>query len=180
VPLSIHALSGFSGGGRGMIETYQQFDATTRELNNTRPYALGLKHKHVPEMQLYSGSREVPLFAPSVGCFMQGMLVQVPLFTAQLTAAATPADIQRLLAERYADEPFVQVLPAGAEAALENGFLSPTACNGTNRLELMVFGHAEQLLLVARYDNLGKGASGAAVQNLNLMIGANETVGLME
>lgn len=177
-PLSVHALSGYSGGGRGMIETYRGFDATTRELCNTRPYALGLRHKHVPEMRLYSGTRQAPLFAPSVGCFMQGMLVQIPLFASQLARRATPSEVRELLAARYAGEPFVTVFPTGADAALESGFLRPTACNGTNRLELMVFGHDEQMLLVARYDNLGKGASGAAIQNLNLMIGADEKTGL--
>jgi N-acetyl-gamma-glutamyl-phosphate reductase len=177
-PLSVHALSGYSGGGRTMIETYRGFDAAARVHNNTRPYGLGLRHKHVPEMRLYSRTTPAPLFAPSVGYFEQGMLVQIPLFTAELAGRPTPADVQELLARRYAGEPFVSVFPVGAERALEGGFLSPTACNDTNRIELMVFGHEEQLLLTARYDNLGKGASGAAIQNLNLMIGAQETTGL--
>jgi len=177
-PLSLHALSGYSGGGRSMIETYQGFDQAARERNNTRPYALTLKHKHLPEMRLYSRTGSTPLFAPTVGCFAQGMLVHVPLFTRQLAGRPTPETIRDLLARRYADEPFVTVLPVGAPDALEGGFLSPTACNDTNRIELMVFGHDEQLLLTARYDNLGKGASGAAIQNLNLMIGVEETTGL--
>jgi N-acetyl-gamma-glutamyl-phosphate reductase len=113
-----------------------------------------------------------------VGNYLKGMLVQVPLFTSELKGAPTLEDVQGLLARRYADEPFVRVLPPRAPQALKAGFLDATACNDTNRLELMVFGHAEQLLLVARYDNLGKGASGAAVQNLNLMIGVPETTGL--
>lgn len=178
LPLRIHAVSGYSGGGRALIDTYRGFDADTAERLNTRPYALGLAHKHVPEMHSYSGSSIAPLFAPSVGNYLKGMLVQVPLFTSELTGTPTLEDIQGLLAERYAGEPFVRVLPPRAPDALEAGFLSPTACNDTNRMELMVFGHAEQLLLVARYDNLGKGASGAAVQNLNLMIGVPETTGL--
>jgi N-acetyl-gamma-glutamyl-phosphate reductase len=177
-PLSVHALSGYSGGGRTMIETYRGFDEATRERNNTRPYALGLRHKHVPEMRVYSHTGPAPLFAPSVGHFEQGMLVQIPLFTAELTGRPTPDEIQQLLARRYAGEPFVTVFPVGAEAALEGGFLAPTTCNDTNRIELMVFGHEDQLLLTARYDNLGKGASGAAIQNLNLMIGVDETTGL--
>lgn len=178
LPLRLHALSGYSGGGRPLIETYQGFDAETAERWNTRPYALGLAHKHVPEMHRYSGSAVPPLFAPSVGNYYQGMLVQVPLFARELTGPVAPGDIRDLLAERYADEPFVSVLATGAPDALDAGFLAPTACNHTNRIELMVFGHDEQILLVARYDNLGKGASGAAIQNLNLMMGVDETTGL--
>lgn len=178
LPLRTHALSGYSGGGRALIEKYRAFDAEMRERLNTRPYALGLRHKHVPEMHRYSGTRHAPLFAPSVGHFLQGMLVQVPLFSRELAGQPGPGDIQALLAERYRDEPFVHVFPAGADDALDGGFLDATACNHSNRIELMVFGHDEQLLLAARYDNLGKGAAGAAVQNLNLMIGADELEGL--
>jgi N-acetyl-gamma-glutamyl-phosphate reductase len=176
--LSLHALSGYSGGGRVMIETYQGFDAATRERNNTRPYGLSLRHKHVPEMQYFSGGRRAPLFVPSVGCFAQGMLVHVPLFADDLSGTPSAQAVSDVLAERYAKEPFVRVLPAGAEPALEGGFLNATACNDTNRIELMVFGHETQILLTARYDNLGKGAAGAAIQNLNLMLGREETLGL--
>jgi N-acetyl-gamma-glutamyl-phosphate reductase len=178
LPLRTHAISGYSGGGRALIDVYRAFDADNAERLNTRPYALGLQHKHVPEMQQYSGCSVAPLFAPTVGNYYQGMLVQLPLFAGELTGAPTPADVHALLAARYEGEPFIDVLPLGAPDALEAGFLNPTACNHSNRVELMVFGHAEQMLLVARYDNLGKGASGAAVQNLNLMIGATETAGL--
>lgn len=177
--LSLHALSGYSGGGRVMIESYQGFDAATRERNNTRPYGLSLRHKHVPEMQYFSGVRRAPLFVPSVGCFAQGMLVHVPLFCNDLSGTPSAQAVRDVLAERYANEPFVRVLPAGAEAALEGGFLNATACNDTNRIELMVFGHETQILLTARYDNLGKGAAGAAIQNLNLMLGRDETLGLI-
>jgi N-acetyl-gamma-glutamyl-phosphate reductase len=179
LPLTVHALSGYSGGGRTMIETHQGWDEATRERNNTRPYALALRHKHVPEMHRYTGTTRAPLFTPSVGHFAQGMLVQIPLFGCELNGNPAPGDLQAVLARRYAGEPFVQVFPVGAETALEGGFLAPTTCNGTNRIELMVFGHPDQMLLIARLDNLGKGASGAAVQNLNLMIGVEETTGLL-
>jgi N-acetyl-gamma-glutamyl-phosphate reductase len=179
LPLRIHALSGYSGGGRTLIDTYRSFDDDTRERFNTRPYALGLRHKHVLEMHHYSGSVHAPLFAPMVGNFHQGMLVQVPLFIQELTDCPGPDAIQALLADRYRDEPFVDVLPVGAAEALHAGFLDATTCNHSNRIELMVFGHEAQVLLVARYDNLGKGAAGAAVQNLNLMIGADERTGLI-
>lgn len=176
--LRVHAVSGYSGGGRPVIEAYESFDSDTSERWNTRPYALGLEHKHVPEMQRYAGCATPPLFAPTVGNYYQGMLVQLPLFSRELNSPASPDDVRELLADRYAEEPFIDVLPTGAESALEGGFLAPTACNNSNRIELMVFGHSEQMLLVARFDNLGKGAAGAAVQNLNLMMGVDETTGL--
>lgn len=179
LPLRLHAVSGYSGGGRALIETYQGFDEQTRERFASRAYGLTLAHKHVPEMQRYSGTSHAPLFAPMVGDYYQGMLVNVPLFTRELTGAPTPEDLHGLLADRYRDEPFVRVLPVGAPGSLDGNFLDATALNGTNRIELMVFGHAEQVLLVARLDNLGKGASGAAVQNLNLMLGVDETTGLL-
>ncbi|MDH3644391.1 MAG: N-acetyl-gamma-glutamyl-phosphate reductase, partial [Gammaproteobacteria bacterium] len=177
-PLSVHAISGYSGGGRALIETRQAFGASEVEARNTEPYALGLEHKHVPEMHKFSGCDNSPLFTPAVGHYYQGMLVQVPLFASQLENGAGIAELYNVLATRYADEPFVCVLEPGAQTELEGGFLKPTACNGTNRIDIMLFGHAEQILLVARYDNLGKGAAGAAVQNLNLMFGLEETTGL--
>lgn len=178
LPLTMHAISGYSGGGRALIEARQAFGCEDAELRNTEPYGLTLQHKHVPEMQKYAGSDVAPLFTPAVGHYYQGMLVQVPLFTRNLEKKATIDDLHGVLATRYADEPFVSVLPPGAADTLADGFLNPTACNATNRLEIMLFGHAEQLLLIARYDNLGKGAAGAALQNLNLMLGVAETTGL--
>lgn len=175
-PLRLHAVSGYSGGGKSLIGEYRSCDT---EALRTRPYALGLDHKHLPEMRRYAKTSRTPLFAPSVGHYYAGMLVQIPLFAAELERGATAADAQRTLAERYADEPFIHVheLHPGAPV-LDDGFLSPTARNGSNHLDLMVFGNDEQLLIVSRYDNLGKGAAGAAVQNLNLMLGLDETAGL--
>ncbi len=175
VPLRTHAVSGYSGGGRTMIERYRSCDGAALRV---RPYALGLTHKHVPEMRMYSGTVHAPLFTPSVGHYRKGMLVQVPLFASELEDGATLRDVHDTLAERYASEPFVTVAPLGDAGVLADGFLHPTACNDTNRLEIAVFGHDEQLLIVSRFDNLGKGAAGAAVQNLNLMLGMPETTGL--
>ncbi len=180
LPLTMHAISGYSGGGRSLIEAREAFTGADVRRRNSEPYSLTLQHKHVPEMQRYSGSAITPLFTPAVGHYYQGMLVQVPLFTQSLENAATINDLYEALASRYAGEPFISVLAPGAADVLEEGFLNPTACNDTNRVEIMLFGHAEQVLLVARYDNLGKGAAGAAVQNLNLMIGAQETTGLRQ
>ena len=175
-PLHVHAVSGYSGGGRSLIAKYECCDAPSWRM---RPYALGLAHKHVPEMRAYAKTTQAPLFAPSVGHYYNGMLVHVGLFARELQANASLEDIHRTLTVRYAAEPFVHVLdPDAAERALDDGFLSPTVRNGSNHLDIMVFGHREQLLIVSRYDNLGKGASGAAMQNLNLMLGLPETAGL--
>jgi N-acetyl-gamma-glutamyl-phosphate reductase len=179
-PLTMHAISGYSGGGRSLIEAREAFTSAQVQLRNTEPYGLTLDHKHLPEMQRYSGSNITPLFTPIVGHYYQGMLVQVPLFTRNLKHASTIDDLHRVLADRYAGEPFISVLDPRAASVLEQGFLNPTECNDTNRVDIMLFGNAERLLLVARYDNLGKGAAGAAVQNLNLMIGAHETTGLRQ
>ena len=176
VPLRSHALSGYSGGGKGMVAKYRACDQPAWR---TRPYALDLQHKHVPEMRAFSGTLAAPLFSPAVGHYYSGMVVQVGLFTSELEAGATARDVHQTLAERYRDEAFVHVhqFPTPAEA-VRDGFLSPTERNGTNHLDLMVFGNREQVQIVSRYDNLGKGASGAAVQNLNLMLGLTETTGL--
>ncbi len=178
VPLSVFGISGYSGGGRAMIEKYTDFPAQQAEACNTRPYALGLRHKHVPEMHHYSGTAAAPLFSPVVGNYYRGMLIEVPLFFSQLRQHTDLATLHEVLSERYAQEKFVDVLPLDCKAMLDDGFLSTTECNNSNRLQLMLFGHEEHALLVARYDNLGKGAAGSAVQNLNIMLGVEESLGL--
>ena len=172
-----HALSGYSGGGRRLIANYSQ---AVEDEHPTRPYAFSLSHKHLPEMQHYAGLELAPFFMPSVGNFFQGMLVQTPLFMRELNLLVQPKDLVEIYQNRYADEPFVRVVEAPVENELDEGFLSPTACNGSNRIDLMVFGRDEQILVVARLDNLGKGAAGAAVQNLNLMLGRKESTGISE
>lgn len=174
--LTCHALSGFSGGGRQMIEKYRAATPEQMEALGARPYSLTLAHKHVPEMQLYSRTTVRPIFAPMVCNYYKGMTVHVPLFATQLRCSAE--DVQKRLADRYAGERYIRVLPWGAAEALDGGYLDPTACNDTNRVDIMVFGNHDQLLLTARYDNLGKGAAGAAVQNLNIMLGVEESTGL--
>jgi len=175
LPLRVNAVSGYSGGGRSMIAKYRDRDCAAWR---HRAYALDLNHKHVPEMRCYAKTNPAPLFAPAVGHYRSGMLVQVGLFATELQRNATPVDVHRTLAERYVDEPFVHVDPYNPDDFSDDGFLSPTARNGTNHLDLMVFGNDEQVLIVSRYDNLGKGAATAAIQNLNLMLGLPETVGL--
>ncbi|MDT8277311.1 N-acetyl-gamma-glutamyl-phosphate reductase [Roseomonas mucosa] len=162
-PVTVNAVSGYSGGGKAMIAEHETGKAPNFEL-----YGLGLEHKHVAELQRYSGLTRRPLFVPSVGHFRQGMLVSIPLHLDTLPGKPSPADLRAALEARYADFPWVHVLPAEA-----NGKLEAEALNDTNSLELRVFGSDArgQAVLVARLDNLGKGASGAAVQNLGLMLG---------
>jgi len=178
-PSVAHSLSGYSGGGKKLIATYETASPNEREhLRGPRPYALGLRHKHLPEMQHVVGLDSAPFFEPVVGDFYKGMLVSVPLFSRLLPKKLAPKDVHEVLSAHYQAERFVVVQPLASEALLEDGYLSPSACNDTNRLELFVFGHEQQILIVARLDNLGKGASGAAVQNLNLMLGVDEASGL--
>jgi len=179
-PTVVHSLTGYSGGGKKLIATYETASPNERErLRGPRPYGLGLRHKHLPEMQHVTGLDSAPFFEPVVGDFYKGMLVSVPLFARLLPKTLSPKDVHEILAAHYHGERFVVVQPLDAESLLEDGFLNPIACNDTNRLELFVFGHDQQLLIVARLDNLGKGASGAAVQNLNLMLGVDEASGLV-
>lgn len=175
----MHALSGYSGGGRALVDRYRALELEgVGAMLAPRPYALSLQHKHLPEMRHYSGLLAPPLFTPMVGHYYKGMLVQIPLPPGLLTRQIDAAAVSTLLAERYADEACVQVIRPQGDAALDGGFLDPECCNDTNRVELMVFGAAEQLLLVARLDNLGKGAGGAAIQNMNLMLGTDELAGI--
>jgi N-acetyl-gamma-glutamyl-phosphate reductase len=166
-PLSVNAVSGYSGGGRSMIEAYEAGDAPAFEL-----YGLGLEHKHVPELQKYAKLTRRPLFVPSVGTFRQGMLVSVPLHLDTLPGKPSAGDLEAVLAEYYADAKGVTVVPAG-DPASQGGRLEPEGLNGTNALELRVFANAKhrQAVLVARLDNLGKGAAGQALQNIGLMLG---------
>jgi N-acetyl-gamma-glutamyl-phosphate reductase len=162
-PVTINAVSGYSGGGRQLIEAHDQTGGPAFEL-----YALGLEHKHVPETQLYAGLTRRPIFVPSVGHFRQGMLVSVPLHLDTLPGKPTGGDLHAVLAQAYRGCDYVRVVEPAAAGKLE-----PEALNDTNRLELCVYANEarRQAVLVARLDNLGKGASGAAVQNLQLMLG---------
>ena len=178
-PISIDAVSGYSGGGRQLIEKYEARQAAHPEaLWTCRKYSLQLAHKHVPEMRHYSGLTYDPVFVPSVAHFEQGMLVSVPLVTRLLKKGSTAETVHACLAETYTDQQFVKVFDLNDYGHLEDGFLSPLSCNGTNRVDLMIFGNKDQVLVTARLDNLGKGASGAAIQNLNLMLGEDEDKGL--
>lgn len=177
-PASTYSITGYSGGGKEMIASYEEPQSLPESMKSPRFYALGLSHKHLPEMQAQTGLAQAPLFTPIVGNFAQGMVVAVPLLPRLLDKKVTPADVQAYFAEYYAGETFVKVMPLDAAPLLDNGFLPATACNDTNRAEIFVFGHGEQILLAARFDNLGKGASGAAIQCMNIMLGVDEATGL--
>jgi len=176
-PLRCNAVSGYSGGGRQMIEKFQAMDSATANTIAVQSYGLDQSHKHLPEMSQYSGSSVSPMFVPTVANYDQGMLTQVPLFASEL-GGATPHAVHAVLAQRYADEPFIHVSDLGDRSMLDGNYLNPTGRNNTNQMDLFVFGDEQRLLLCARYDNLGKGAAGAAIQNLNLMLDMEETTGL--
>ncbi|MFN4185881.1 MAG: N-acetyl-gamma-glutamyl-phosphate reductase [Hyphomonas sp.] len=172
-PVSVNAVSGYSGGGKPMIAEFE-----TRETqDNFRIYALGQQHKHPPEMKKFSGLSHVPMFTPAVGRYAQGMIVEVPLPLWALPGKPGRKAVHAALSAAYAGEAFVKVIPLAEGDAIKS--LDAEGCNDTNRLELYVFGTDEQARLVARLDNLGKGASGAAVQNLNIALGLDEGAGLV-
>lgn len=166
-PISINAVSGYSGGGKGMIEAYARGEGPAFEL-----YGLGLAHKHVPETMRYGGLTRRPIFVPSVGNFRQGMLVSIPLHLDTLPGRPDAGDLESALTARYEEGGLVSVV-SGATSGSHRERIEPEALNDSDRLELRVFGSQAhgQAVLVARLDNLGKGASGAAVQNIDLMLG---------
>ena len=186
-PVTVNAISGYSGGGKGLMQEFEG-DAPDGTRDAFRAYGMTLAHKHVPEMQRFGGFAHPPLFAPSVGRFAQGMLVEVPLQLWALPARPKVDDLRAALSQAYAHETFVtvatnleteQLAKARAGAAGYVAGLDPETLNGTNSMRLFVFGDDErgQARLIALLDNLGKGASGAAVQNLNLMLGLDEAAG---
>lgn len=177
-PVSCHSITGYSGGGKKLIEKYEGADSHDSALESPRMYALGLTHKHLPEMQKVCGLTHAPIFTPIVSGFYQGMAVTIPLYPRLLPKKLTAKEVQEFLSSYYKGQHFIRVMPFESENFLDDGFLGATGCNHTNRVDLFVFGHSEQILLVARFDNLGKGASGAAIQNMNIMLGLDEATGL--
>ena len=174
--VSATSITGFSGGGKKMIEHYQA-GGDVRQ-NAPRPYALALHHKHLPEMSAHTGLRSPPVFMPIVGNFYKGLTVSVPLHLAQLSVGASAESMHAAFAARYAGERFIRVMALRYTAALDDGFFDVQASNDTNRVDIFVFASDTQVLLMARLDNLGKGASGAAVQSMNVHLGLDEGLGL--
>jgi N-acetyl-gamma-glutamyl-phosphate reductase len=178
-PITLHALSGYTGGGRSLIERWEDPEGGLLSLPYEAPYALERVHKHVPEMTRYARLEHSPQFIPAVGPFPRGMRVEIPLHARLLPPGLGAKAIWEALRARYVEEPFVRVVPFEDPVRTHERSFDPTACNGTNRVDLHVAGNpAGHVLLVAIIDNLGKGAAGAALQNLNLMLGLSEQTGL--
>lgn len=179
-PLAVNSLSGYSGGGKDLIRVHEQ-ELAPQGRAGCALYGLELGHKHLPEMQRWSGLSQAPLFVPTVGNFRCGLVTSVPLQLSALPGSVKAVDVHAALLEHYRGEPFIRVLPLNDRSQLRaERYLDPDVLNGTNYLELFVFAEEakRQALVVARFDNLGKGASGAAVQNMNLMLGLPERAGL--
>ena len=180
LPVSATSITGYSGGGKKMIADYEAAALPGGDplLASPRPYALGLAHKHIPEMMAHTGLLSRPAFMPVVSNYYKGLAVSIPLHLSQLAPGTTAAGIQEALAQRYAGERFVRVMPLSDPQTITAGGLDVQASNDTNRADVFVFAAADQALLVCRLDNLGKGASGAAVQAMNVHLGCDEGSGL--
>lgn len=176
LPVSATSITGYSGGGKKMIEQYEA--GGDPRLASPRPYSLKLSHKHLPEMMAHTGLSQPPIFLPIVASFYKGLAVTVPLHFSELAPGTDGARLQEALARRYEGEPFIRVMPLSDAATLEDGYFDVQACNDTNRVDIFVFASDRQALLMARLDNLGKGASGAAVQCMNVHLGVEEALGL--
>lgn len=174
-PVSVHAVSGYSGAGKKAIAVYESPDRPA-EFDSPRQYALTQQHKHLPEMQKICGLEYAPVFNPLVCDYFSGMVVSLPVHTRLLTKKYSADDIRKALAEYYADSFFVKVMP---ENEPQDGFIGANNLSGTNFMEIFVNGNEERLIICSRLDNLGKGASGAAVQCLNIMMGIDEKTGLV-
>jgi N-acetyl-gamma-glutamyl-phosphate reductase len=176
MPLSATSITGYSGGGKSMIADYEA--GGNPKLASPRPYGLTLAHKHIPEMTAHTGLQVAPVFMPVVGPFLKGLCVSVPLHFSHLAAGTDAKRLHAAYAAHYAGERFINVLPLGDTTNLDGGFFDVQACNDTNRVDVAVFANDKQAIVMARLDNLGKGASGAAVQAMNIHLGLDEGLGL--
>ena len=175
-PATVHAISGYSGGGNKLIEQYESSKVNLFE--SPQLYSLGLSHKHVPEMTIISGLSCAPIFSPIVSSYYKGMSVCVPLHTRLLPGSPTMKTMHEFLSCYYSSEKYIKVMSLGSEKDFPNSFLGATRVNDTNHLEIYVVGNDDQVMLVSVLDNLGKGSSGAAIQNMNIMLGLDEGLGL--
>ena len=177
-PVFAYATSGYSGAGKKAIAVYEGSDKPF-EFNSPRQYALSQQHKHLPEMKAVSGLTYTPMFNPMVCDYFSGMVVSVPVQTRMLPKAVTAAEVHEMYAKHYSGANMVEVMPLMSADEQKSFFLASNTLSGQNKLQVFVFGNDEQILLCSRLDNLGKGASGAAVQCLNIMMGIDETTGLI-
>lgn len=176
-PFTCHSVTGYSGAGNSMIAKYADPDRP-EYYNSPRQYALGQQHKHLPEMQKHAGTAFPPVFNPIIADFYAGMVVTVPLHTRMLQKSWDARTIHAYFTEYYGGRPFIQVMPFGAQDAYEGAMVDAGALAGLDRLEIFICGHQDQTVLLARFDNLGKGASGAAIQCMNIACGLDPTTGL--
>lgn len=174
-PITSFAMSGYSGAGKKTIAVYES-DEKTSEMNSPRQYALTQQHKHLKEMKTITGLSREPLFTPIVDDYYSGMIVNVPLYTNMI--GMKPEELQKVFAEFYAGEKFITVKPFEAQTEELNGFMAANSCAGYDGMEIYVCGNDDRILLASRFDNLGKGASGAAIQCMNIILGCDEGKGL--
>lgn len=179
-PVSCHSITGYSGGGKALIEKYEQNNGDNEYTKAPRPYSLNLSHKHLSEMMVHSGLEDFPIFIPVVCNYYQGLTASVPIHTKLLSTQMNAKAIHELLSKHYQNEKFVKVMPYAEDTLLFDGGLDITACNNTNYAEIFVFGNDSKgsALIMTRLDNLGKGASGAAIQNMNILLGFEEDLHL--
>ena len=176
-PCSCYSLTGYSGGGKKMIESYED-PANKDDVRCPKIYGLGLAHKHLPEMKKRSNIISTPIFTPIVAPFYRGMNVTTPIIPSLMKKSMSAKELHAFYSQYYSGERFVKIMPFGIETEIKQGFLSAEGCNHTNEIHFYIFGNDEQILVVAQLDNLGKGASGAAIQNMNIMTGTDEAYGL--
>jgi N-acetyl-gamma-glutamyl-phosphate reductase len=179
-PVTCNSITGYSGGGKALIGKYESDNGNNPYTKAPRPYALSLSHKHLAEMTMHSGLLASPVFVPVVSNYYRGLAISIPIHARLLKKKLYARDIHEILHRHYEGQRFVKVMPYADEALLFDGGFDITACNGTNNAEIFVFGNddKEQILIMTRLDNLGKGASGAAIQNMNLMLGFDEGLNL--
>lgn len=175
-PVSAFAVSGYSGAGKKTIAVYEGEDKPD-EFNSPREYALSQSHKHLKEMQKISGLERTPLFSPIIADFYSGMFVSLPFYTDMLNGNPSPEKIHEMFVKHYENEKFIKVMPFGAEADT-NGFIGGNNLSGWDGLEIFVTGNEDRVVVTSRFDNLGKGASGAAIQCMNIVMGCDEAKGL--
>ncbi|MCQ2010995.1 MAG: N-acetyl-gamma-glutamyl-phosphate reductase [Sporolactobacillus sp.] len=176
-PVSIYSVTGYSGGGKKVIADYEN-KKRAPFFAVPRPYALQLDHKHLPELTKYAGLKEKPILLPVICDYYKGLAVSIPLYTNKLSEYKSPEEIRRFLVNYYSEEPFVNIMSNETEGLFEDGSFDITGCNDTNRADLFVLGNEDRIVLMTRLDNLGKGASGAAIQCMNIMLGVPEQTGL--
>ena len=175
-PVSVFAVSGYSGGGKKLIAAYEE-EGRDKKFDSARMYAWGQSHKHLKEMKKITGLAAEPLFCPMTTNYHSGMIVQVPLFADRLAKKVTPEELREFYAEYYKGEKFIRVLPFGADVEA-GGAIFSDACAGWDGMEILVTGNSDRMVVATRFDNLGKGASGAAIQCMNIVLGCDEAKGL--